>query len=149
MQTVNLVTAIPSFLQIRQPIAKIHWEILSYISYIGCGLSAFFTALSLVIYVFSGWVHMWCICASFLLEKKNIVINNCYIFYAALKFYPKVVVPTDRKEKKIIHQTKSFHVVYTNNSIFSCYQISRWPEEAMTQFQALKTVNASPIAYSS
>ncbi|XP_034536495.1 adhesion G-protein coupled receptor G5 [Notolabrus celidotus] len=40
-------------LLIRDPIAQIHWEILSYISYIGCGLSAFFTALSLVIYVFS------------------------------------------------------------------------------------------------
>ncbi|KAM7014928.1 adhesion G-protein coupled receptor G6-like [Tautogolabrus adspersus] len=39
-------------LLIREPISKIHWEILSYISYIGCGLSAFFTALSLVIYVF-------------------------------------------------------------------------------------------------
>ncbi|XP_060900896.1 adhesion G-protein coupled receptor G2-like isoform X1 [Labrus mixtus] len=39
-------------LLMREPIAKIHWEILSYISYIGCGLSAFFTALSLVIYVF-------------------------------------------------------------------------------------------------
>ncbi|XP_047436673.1 adhesion G-protein coupled receptor G2 [Mugil cephalus] len=39
-------------LLIREPIGKIHWEILSYISYIGCGLSAFFTALSMVIYVF-------------------------------------------------------------------------------------------------
>ncbi|CAL8379893.1 unnamed protein product [Arctogadus glacialis] len=28
-----------------------HWDILSYISYIGCGLSAFFSALSLMIYV--------------------------------------------------------------------------------------------------
>lgn len=37
----------------REPIAEIHWKMLSYISYIGCGLSAFFTALSLVIYVFS------------------------------------------------------------------------------------------------
>ncbi|KAL7405766.1 hypothetical protein ABVT39_006869 [Epinephelus coioides] len=40
-------------LLMREPIAEIHWKILSYISYIGCGLSAFFTALSLVIYVFS------------------------------------------------------------------------------------------------
>ncbi|XP_034087791.1 adhesion G-protein coupled receptor G2-like [Gymnodraco acuticeps] len=39
-------------LLMRDPITKIHWEILSIISYIGCGLSAFFTALSLVIYVF-------------------------------------------------------------------------------------------------
>ncbi|XP_069030150.1 adhesion G-protein coupled receptor G2 [Embiotoca jacksoni] len=39
-------------LLVRGPIANIHWKILSYISYIGCGLSAFFTALSLVIYVF-------------------------------------------------------------------------------------------------
>ncbi|XP_037650610.1 adhesion G protein-coupled receptor G3 [Sebastes umbrosus] len=42
-----------AILLVRDPIAAIHWEILSYISYIGCGLSAFFTALSLVIYVFS------------------------------------------------------------------------------------------------
>ncbi|XP_008277417.1 G-protein coupled receptor 64-like isoform X2 [Stegastes partitus] len=40
-------------LLIRESISSVHWEILSYISYIGCGLSAFFTALSLVIYVFS------------------------------------------------------------------------------------------------
>ncbi|XP_041646346.1 adhesion G-protein coupled receptor G2-like [Cheilinus undulatus] len=40
-------------LLMKEPISKAHWEILSYISYIGCGLSAFFTALSLVIYVFS------------------------------------------------------------------------------------------------
>ncbi|KAM4593587.1 adhesion G-protein coupled receptor G5-like [Odontesthes bonariensis] len=40
-------------LLIREPIAKAHWEILSYISYIGCGLSAFFCALSLVTYVFN------------------------------------------------------------------------------------------------
>ncbi|XP_054861359.1 adhesion G-protein coupled receptor G2 [Amphiprion ocellaris] len=40
-------------LLIRQSISSVHWQILSYISYIGCGLSAFFTALSLVIYVFN------------------------------------------------------------------------------------------------
>ncbi|XP_054588555.2 adhesion G protein-coupled receptor G3 [Nothobranchius furzeri] len=40
-------------LLIREPIAKVHWEILSYISYIGCGLSAFFSALSLVTFLFS------------------------------------------------------------------------------------------------
>ncbi|XP_041833190.1 adhesion G-protein coupled receptor G6 [Melanotaenia boesemani] len=40
-------------LLIRKPISEVHWKILSYISYIGCGLSAFFTALSLVMYVFS------------------------------------------------------------------------------------------------
>ncbi|XP_041797711.1 adhesion G-protein coupled receptor G2-like [Chelmon rostratus] len=40
-------------LLMREPIAQVHWEILSYISYIGCGLSAFFTSLSIVIYVFS------------------------------------------------------------------------------------------------
>ncbi|KAK9543133.1 hypothetical protein VZT92_000935 [Zoarces viviparus] len=40
-------------LLMRQPISDVHWKILSSISYIGCGLSAFFTALSLVIYVFS------------------------------------------------------------------------------------------------
>ncbi|KAJ0001931.1 hypothetical protein NQD34_001727 [Periophthalmus magnuspinnatus] len=34
-------------------IDEIHWQILSYISYIGCGLSAFFTALSIVIFLFS------------------------------------------------------------------------------------------------
>uniref|UniRef100_A0A3B3HHW8 Adhesion G protein-coupled receptor G3 n=2 Tax=Oryzias latipes TaxID=8090 RepID=A0A3B3HHW8_ORYLA len=33
-------------------IAEIHWKILSYISYIGCGLSAFFCAVSLLIYIF-------------------------------------------------------------------------------------------------
>ncbi|XP_076595301.1 adhesion G-protein coupled receptor G2-like [Chaetodon auriga] len=37
----------------REPIAEVHWEILSYISYVGCGLSAFFTSLSIVIYLFS------------------------------------------------------------------------------------------------
>uniref|UniRef100_UPI0037E9942F adhesion G-protein coupled receptor G5-like n=1 Tax=Semicossyphus pulcher TaxID=241346 RepID=UPI0037E9942F len=40
-------------LLVRDSISEIHWEILSYISYIGCGLSAFFTALSFIIYVFS------------------------------------------------------------------------------------------------
>lgn len=40
-------------LQMRGPISEVHWQILSSISYIGCGLSAFFTALSLVIHVFS------------------------------------------------------------------------------------------------
>ncbi|KAK7913192.1 hypothetical protein WMY93_013403 [Mugilogobius chulae] len=40
-------------LLIRAPIDEIHWQILSYISYIGCGLSAFFTALSIATYVFS------------------------------------------------------------------------------------------------
>ncbi|KAI3377619.1 hypothetical protein L3Q82_008775, partial [Scortum barcoo] len=39
--------------QMRDPIAEVHWKILSYISYIGCGLSVFFTVLSIVIYVFS------------------------------------------------------------------------------------------------
>ncbi|AWP02012.1 putative G-protein coupled receptor 64-like [Scophthalmus maximus] len=33
-------------------IDEVHWKILSHISYIGCGLSAFFTALSIVMYVF-------------------------------------------------------------------------------------------------
>ncbi|XP_028258417.1 adhesion G-protein coupled receptor G5-like [Parambassis ranga] len=40
-------------LLIRQPISEIQWKILSYISYIGCGISAFFTAMSIVIHVFS------------------------------------------------------------------------------------------------
>ncbi|XP_026234499.1 adhesion G-protein coupled receptor G5 [Anabas testudineus] len=40
-------------LLIREPIAEVHWTILSYISYIGCSLSAFFTACSLVMYFFS------------------------------------------------------------------------------------------------
>ncbi|CAK6962025.1 adhesion G-protein coupled receptor G5-like [Scomber scombrus] len=40
-------------LLIRDPISEAHWKILSYISYIGCGMSAFFTALAIVIYVFS------------------------------------------------------------------------------------------------
>ncbi|XP_033181020.1 adhesion G-protein coupled receptor G2-like isoform X2 [Mastacembelus armatus] len=40
-------------LLIREPIAEVHWKILSYISYIGCGLSAFFSALSILVYVFS------------------------------------------------------------------------------------------------
>ncbi|XP_047219738.1 adhesion G protein-coupled receptor G3-like isoform X2 [Girardinichthys multiradiatus] len=40
-------------LLIRIPIKEAHWKILSHISYIGCGLSAFFSASSLVIYVFS------------------------------------------------------------------------------------------------
>ncbi|XP_070690323.1 adhesion G-protein coupled receptor G2-like [Pempheris klunzingeri] len=39
-------------LLVRETISEVHWKILSYISYIGCGLSAFFTALSLMIYVF-------------------------------------------------------------------------------------------------
>ncbi|XP_035016879.1 adhesion G-protein coupled receptor G2 isoform X2 [Hippoglossus stenolepis] len=37
----------------RSKLAEVHWKILSYISYIGCGLSAFFTALSILWYVFS------------------------------------------------------------------------------------------------
>ncbi|XP_072320734.1 adhesion G-protein coupled receptor G2-like [Eucyclogobius newberryi] len=40
-------------LLIRIPIEPIHWQILSYISYIGCGLSAFFTALSIAVYLLS------------------------------------------------------------------------------------------------
>ncbi|XP_038144277.1 adhesion G-protein coupled receptor G2-like [Cyprinodon tularosa] len=40
-------------LLIRLPISEVHWEILSYISYIGCGLSAFFSASSIVVYVFN------------------------------------------------------------------------------------------------
>ncbi|XP_077941127.1 adhesion G protein-coupled receptor G3 isoform X2 [Gasterosteus aculeatus] len=42
-----------AILLMRGPISEVHWQILSSISYIGCGLSAFFTALSLVIHVFS------------------------------------------------------------------------------------------------
>ncbi|KAL6112686.1 uncharacterized protein ACO6RY_11138 [Pungitius sinensis] len=42
-----------AILLMRNPISEVHWKILSSISYIGCGLSALFTALSLVIYVFS------------------------------------------------------------------------------------------------
>lgn len=45
-----------SLLQIRGQIAAVHWKILSYISYIGCGLSAFFTALSVLMYAFSRYV---------------------------------------------------------------------------------------------
>ncbi|XP_061593377.1 adhesion G-protein coupled receptor G6-like isoform X2 [Cololabis saira] len=37
----------------RDPIAQVHWNILSILSNIGCGLSAFFSALSIVIYLFS------------------------------------------------------------------------------------------------
>ncbi|XP_044060722.1 adhesion G-protein coupled receptor G5-like [Siniperca chuatsi] len=52
--TCNCNHATPfAVLLMRKPISEVHWKILSYISYIGCGLSAFFTALSLVIYVFS------------------------------------------------------------------------------------------------
>nr|XP_020461551.1 adhesion G-protein coupled receptor G2-like [Monopterus albus] len=40
-------------LLVRQPIAEAQWKILSYISYTGCSLSAFFTALSIVMYIFS------------------------------------------------------------------------------------------------
>ncbi|XP_036951581.1 adhesion G-protein coupled receptor G2 [Acanthopagrus latus] len=40
-------------LLIREEISGIHWKILSYISYVGCSLSALFTALSLVMYVFT------------------------------------------------------------------------------------------------
>ncbi|KAF3833150.1 hypothetical protein F7725_026815 [Dissostichus mawsoni] len=42
-----IIAKLTLFATMRDPIAKIHWEILSIISYIGCGLSAFFTALSL------------------------------------------------------------------------------------------------------
>ncbi|CAG5851278.1 unnamed protein product [Menidia menidia] len=40
-------------LLIRAPISEAHWKILSYISYIGCGLSAFFSALSIIMYVYT------------------------------------------------------------------------------------------------
>ncbi|XP_054916023.1 adhesion G-protein coupled receptor G2-like [Poeciliopsis prolifica] len=40
-------------LLIKAPIAEAHWKILSDISYIGCGISLFFSASSLVIYVFN------------------------------------------------------------------------------------------------
>ncbi|XP_029904308.1 adhesion G-protein coupled receptor G2-like isoform X2 [Myripristis murdjan] len=38
-------------LLMREPISGVHWKILSYISYIGCGLSAFFSALSVITYI--------------------------------------------------------------------------------------------------
>ncbi|TMS13682.1 Adhesion G-protein coupled receptor G6 [Larimichthys crocea] len=42
-----------AILMIRdQPISAVHWKILSHISYVGCALSAFFTSLSIVVYVF-------------------------------------------------------------------------------------------------
>ncbi|XP_043953259.1 adhesion G-protein coupled receptor G5 [Gambusia affinis] len=40
-------------LLIKTPIDEAHWKILSYISYIGCGISLFFSASSLVVYVFN------------------------------------------------------------------------------------------------
>ncbi|XP_076003099.1 adhesion G-protein coupled receptor G5-like [Genypterus blacodes] len=40
-------------LLIRDSIEAVHWKILSYISYIGCSLSAFFAVLSLLLYIFS------------------------------------------------------------------------------------------------
>ncbi|XP_056135315.1 adhesion G-protein coupled receptor G6, partial [Lampris incognitus] len=47
-----------SILMIRQPISEYHWNILSYVSYIGCGLSAFFTTLSIMIFIFSRNCHV-------------------------------------------------------------------------------------------
>uniref|UniRef100_A0A096MEW7 G-protein coupled receptors family 2 profile 2 domain-containing protein n=1 Tax=Poecilia formosa TaxID=48698 RepID=A0A096MEW7_POEFO len=40
-------------LLIRMPIDEAHWKLLSYISYIGCGISLFFSASSLAVYVFN------------------------------------------------------------------------------------------------
>lgn len=48
----NHMTAF-AVLLIKVSIDPIHWQILSIISYIGCGLSAFFTALSIVMFLFS------------------------------------------------------------------------------------------------
>ncbi|XP_067105388.1 adhesion G-protein coupled receptor G2 [Osmerus mordax] len=41
-------------LMISGPIDPVHWQILSYISYVGCGLSAFFTLSSVLLYTFNG-----------------------------------------------------------------------------------------------
>ncbi|XP_053280552.1 adhesion G-protein coupled receptor G5 isoform X1 [Pleuronectes platessa] len=49
----NHATAFAVLLTRPKQLAEVHWKILSYISYIGCGLSAFFTALSILWYVFS------------------------------------------------------------------------------------------------
>ncbi|XP_059207536.1 adhesion G-protein coupled receptor G2-like [Centropristis striata] len=49
----NHATPFAVLLIAETEIPEVHWEILSYISYIGCGLSAFFTALSIVVYVFN------------------------------------------------------------------------------------------------
>ncbi|XP_023187814.1 adhesion G protein-coupled receptor G3-like isoform X2 [Xiphophorus maculatus] len=52
--TCNCSHATPfAVLLIRTPIDGAHWKILSYISYIGCGISLFFGASSLVVYVFN------------------------------------------------------------------------------------------------
>ncbi|CAL8246750.1 unnamed protein product [Lota lota] len=92
-----------SVLLIQQPIGKIHWEILSYISYIGCGLSAFCSALSLMIYVIhskqreepSIFIHvslsgaLFLLNSSFLLTEWGATVSPGWVcgFIAALVHY--------------------------------------------------------------
>ncbi|KAF3686948.1 Adhesion G-protein coupled receptor G6 G-protein coupled receptor 126 [Channa argus] len=67
-------------LLIREPIAEIHWRILSYISYMGCGLSAFFTALSLVLYVFSrNHRQDYSICIHVSLSGALFLLNSTFL----------------------------------------------------------------------
>lgn len=90
-------------LLIRGQIAAVHWKILSYISYIGCGLSAFFTALSVLMYAFSRnrkldyslSIHVSLSGALFLLNSSflltewgaTLVLEGVCVFVAAFMHY--------------------------------------------------------------
>uniref|UniRef100_A0A3B4GKX0 G-protein coupled receptors family 2 profile 2 domain-containing protein n=1 Tax=Pundamilia nyererei TaxID=303518 RepID=A0A3B4GKX0_9CICH len=74
-------------LLIRGQIAAVHWKILSYISYIGCGLSAFFTALSLLHVSLSGALFL--LNSSFLLTEwgATLDLEGVCVFVAAFMHY--------------------------------------------------------------
>uniref|UniRef100_A0A4W5MAC9 Adhesion G protein-coupled receptor G4b n=1 Tax=Hucho hucho TaxID=62062 RepID=A0A4W5MAC9_9TELE len=84
-------------------IVSVHWQVLSYISYIGCGLSAFFTAISFLTYVITtnsrgdntNTIHVSLSGALFLLNTSFLVnewgaslgIRGVCIFIAAAIHY--------------------------------------------------------------
>ncbi|CAL8350528.1 unnamed protein product [Merluccius merluccius] len=82
-----------SVLLIAEPIGAVHWKILSYIGYIGCGLSAFCTALSLMVYVThrkhreepSLFIHMslsgalFLLNMSFLMSEWGATVSLCWV----------------------------------------------------------------------
>lgn len=90
-------------LMVAVPIDPVHWQILSYISYVGCGLSAFFTLASILSFVFHRGPTMDISCslhvslsgalfvlnASFLLSEWGATLDQAWacVLIAALMHY--------------------------------------------------------------
>ncbi|KAG7268552.1 hypothetical protein CRUP_036309, partial [Coryphaenoides rupestris] len=77
-----------SVLLMREPIAEVHWKILSIISYVGCGLSAFCTALSVMVYLTQSGA-LFLLNFSFLLSEWGATVNPGWVcmLIAALIHY--------------------------------------------------------------